>query len=370
MKKYSVNTENLTYRQKNSTEKYNVLESDAILIEKYSDLVNEVAELSFLNKNYMLFFRGQDKDHKKINSEKTSLYPSIYRGRVNDKEKDLNYKVSLLNRAAGILKEEVRSSNIIGKDEIINKKYVQWSILQHYGICETPLLDITHSLRVACSFATINNDNKYGYIYVLALPYVTHRISTNSELETVIVRLLSISPPQALRPYHQDGYLVGTEFITEDIDDKQELDLINRLIAKYKIKNDLSFWNQDVQGIPQEILYPDNQDIFIDIANKVKVQLDSYRNIERDDDFNREFGKFMVNWNNLQSISKNINIKSSMNNLFNNQTLDKNQYQSFKNLLNFRNNLVHNPNLISIDDLRKFNAILNNLLFNLDTIGH
>ena len=60
------------------------------------------------------------------------------------------------------------------------------------------------------------------------LPYITNRISVNSEQDLVNVRLLSICPPDALRPYFQEGYLAGTDEVTTDYDSKDELDFTKR----------------------------------------------------------------------------------------------------------------------------------------------
>jgi len=62
---------------------------------------------------------------------------------------------------------------------------VCWAILQHYGVCDTPLVDLTHSLRVAASFAHLeflkakskNKRRKYGYVMALAMPYPVGSIS-------------------------------------------------------------------------------------------------------------------------------------------------------------------------------------------------
>jgi len=60
-------------------------------------------------------------------------------------------------------------------------------------------------LRVACSFATMDNENEFAYIFVFGLPYFTNRITINSEHDIINIRLLSICPPTALRPYFQEG---------------------------------------------------------------------------------------------------------------------------------------------------------------------
>lgn len=69
-----------------------------------------------------------------------------------------------------------------------------------------------------------DNNEEFGYVYVFGFPYITNRISRNSEHDLINVRLLSICPPTALRPYFQEGYLAGTDEVTTNFDSKSELD--------------------------------------------------------------------------------------------------------------------------------------------------
>lgn len=354
MKSIRINKNNQTEKIRSYLNEHkNIGAGPGIIIATFSDLVKEVAKLSYLNQDNMLFYRGQSVDYQNSTQTSSSLYPSIYRDRINKKDNDINLRIRTLNKASELLVEEVKKSKLMGKKEIVNKKYVQWSILQHYEICDTPLLDLTHSLRVACSFALENDSNDWGYIYVLGLPYVTHRISTNSEQETIVVRLLSISPPQALRPYYQDGYLAGTEFITEDVDDKQELDLSRRLVAKYRIKNNDLFWDQDTNKISSELLYPNDDREFLDIAKVIKEKLSviDYSSSE----FAEEYGKFMLKWNELIDVSNKKTSRKIINDYYTEHIIDEFMYEKLKKLESFRNILVHKPSVISIEDLKKYN---------------
>jgi len=47
------------------------------------------------------------------------------------------------------------------------------TILHHYSVCDTPSLDLTHSLRVACSFAQLSSRDARAYVFVLGLPYLS-----------------------------------------------------------------------------------------------------------------------------------------------------------------------------------------------------
>jgi hypothetical protein len=65
--------------------------------------------------------------------------------------------------------------------------------LQHYEVCGTPLLDVTHSLRVAASFAT--NDAVKGHnptLYVLVVPALSGSVSASSDQGLQTIRLSSI----------------------------------------------------------------------------------------------------------------------------------------------------------------------------------
>jgi len=338
-----ISTFKLSKLQQNEYNKLNfVNDYPSIKIASYSQLVSEVAELSFLYDENMLFFRGQNENFtlKGENANKSTFYPGIYRDRKNDKNNSLSQKVRILNQASELLIHEVRKREINGVDEIVKKRYLQWSILQHYEICETPLLDLTHSLRVACSFALLNN-NKNGYLYVFALPYVTNRISTNSEQETVIVRLLSICPPDALRPYYQDGYLVGTEFVVEEYNKKNELDFNRRLVGNYEIINNESFWDQDVAQIPGEILYPNRHDIFYELANDIKRKLLIQNGINENNTY--EIGDFIVNFNKLQLIIRKLSRQKN------------DVYRSkINNINNFYKGMIKSNYSVTKNDLRNF----------------
>ena len=75
-------------------------------------------------------------------------------------------RFDVLNEAAALLVDRFKKAKIDGHRELRYKKYIQWSILQHYEVVATPLLDITQSLRVACSFAQLRSSDPTCYVYV------------------------------------------------------------------------------------------------------------------------------------------------------------------------------------------------------------
>ena len=190
-----------------------VAKSEGLIVDTYSKLVEKVARLSFHNKDYLLFYRGQKKEHLN-RSKNSSFYPSIYRTQPNENLTPdiLENRFWFLQNACQKLIEKFEENNFDIK-ELKKRPFIQWSILQHYEVCGTPLLDLTQSIRAAASFALLGNKEKNGYFYVFGLPYVSNRISRNSEHEIVNIRLLNICPPEAIRPYFQEGFLVGTDKI-------------------------------------------------------------------------------------------------------------------------------------------------------------
>ena len=100
---------------------------------------------------------------------------------------------------------------------------------------------------------------------------MTNRISINSEQDLINIRLLSISPPQALRPYFQEGFLVGTSDLTNELKHLKEYDLSNRLIAKLRIPTK-GFWDSKFSTLPLKALYPKDDEV-LKICNSTMTTL-------------------------------------------------------------------------------------------------
>ena len=246
-----------------------VARRDAYPIATYNALVRKIAELSYLNRDNLLFFRGQSRDFRNKAGAST-LYPSLYRRNVLSKGK-LEYEFDLLEELSALLIEETRKVDRKSADEIRRRQYIQWSLIQHYGVHETPLLDLTQSLRVACSFAQSGSGTTEGFVYVLGLPYLPNGISINSEQEIVNIRLLSTCPALAMRPYFQEGFLVGTPDLTDNYDDKNELDFNRRLVAKFKIPCAPGFWEGNPGRVPEELLFPgEDEDPMLKICTALR----------------------------------------------------------------------------------------------------
>jgi hypothetical protein len=249
------------------------------------------AQLAYLNKDYLLFFRGQGIDFRNRYGSST-FYPTIYRDDYL-LQREINNRFLLLEHASKKLRDVLAEEKVKGFEEVRWRKHIQWSILQHYEVCSTPLLDLTQSLRIACSFAQIGSKDDTCFVYVFGLPYVMNRISHNSEHNIVNVRLLSICPPEALRPCFQEGYLAGTEDITNEYDSKVELDFRNRLIAKFQIPSKSTFWGRGFSRIPETILYPRGDHIG-KLCKSISLDLKSQL-------LPGQLGEFIQEWSDLEA---------------------------------------------------------------------
>ncbi len=199
----------LTKELEGHTTSREVGKDSGYVVASFRKLVEQVAKLAYLNKDYLLFFRGQKNDYRN-KADNSTFYPTIYRGDYLT-QSELNFRFDKLNSASKILSELFKKNKIQGQYELRRKKFIQWSILQHYEVTETPLIDLTQSLRVACSFAQLYNDQNTAFVYVCGLPYYTNRVSINSEPDLVNIRMLSITPREGWRPYFQEGVLVGKQ---------------------------------------------------------------------------------------------------------------------------------------------------------------
>jgi hypothetical protein len=89
-------TENLEQHFKGS-----VTKEEAFPIRTFANLIEIVAELSYLNRDNLIFFRGQLNDYKN-ELKATTLYPSFYRKKLS--EAKLQYDFLILKEISKILR--------------------------------------------------------------------------------------------------------------------------------------------------------------------------------------------------------------------------------------------------------------------------
>lgn len=321
-----------------------------IFVDSFTELVKTIARIAYLHKDYLLFFRGQNHDYQNKGGAST-YYPSIYRGEKVTKS-ELELRFDILHSASARLVDEFERSGIEGYRDVKRRKYIQWSILQHYEVCPTPLLDLSQSLRVACSFAFLSANEGEPYLGVFGLPYLTNRVSINSEHDIINIRLLSICPPEALRPYFQDGYVAGTDEITNIFESKTELDFNNRLIAKFCLRNKDGFWRDDFDKIPYDYLFP-AEDKVLEICRSIKDDMGQGVQPGR-------LGQFLQVWtiieNSLMSTARNqkrriFSIREAIGVLQTNPNISKQLISSLDQLRRFRNKIIHSPQKVGPEDV-------------------
>jgi hypothetical protein len=230
-------------------------------VASYLELATKIAELQYRNRDYVLLFRGQPKDYKNF-QHNTTLKPSLFRDSSghNPSENTLRERFEDLDHAERNLVDLYSQRDFLGKQWVERHQIVRWAILQHYEVCPTPLLDVTHSLRIAASFAT-TDETEEAFIFVLGVPNLSGAITASAEAGIQIVRLSSVCPPSALRPHIQEGYLLGeypqmVGFKQKELYQHYEIDFGLRLVAKFRF-NPRIFWKtDDFPKVSKQALYP------------------------------------------------------------------------------------------------------------------
>jgi hypothetical protein len=190
-------------------------------------------------------------------------------------------RFSDLTTAETMLVERYARDRFLGVERLRRHRILRWAILQHYEVCSTPLLDVTQSLRIAASFASLQNDYTNAFIYVFAVPNIGGAVTASSEANLQIVRLSSACPPEAVRPHLQEGYLLGEYPEINDFDQNAkyayyEMDFGRRLIAKFRF-HPTEFWrDQHFPAASQDALFPASaRDRLLGLANEIRASLGS-----------------------------------------------------------------------------------------------
>jgi uncharacterized protein DUF4145 len=182
------------------------------------------------------------------------------------------------------------------------------------------------------------------HVHVLGLPYTTNRISIHSEEDVVNIRLLSICPPSALRPYFQEGYMVGTPDITTNFDTKTELDVRNRLIAKFAIPRAKYFWNSGFEAMPESALFPSGDSVE-ELCREIKTRT-------REVESSSSSGQFLVEWAQLeeklvpqarQLTERNVSVGEAIDALVRHKRISGDLAAALHEIRRVRNAVAHTP---------------------------
>ncbi|WP_417673903.1 FRG domain-containing protein [Roseibium sp.] len=238
-------------------------------VSDFFELAAKIAELQFRNRSHVLFYRGQHRDwiaESQFHIGST-LRPTIFRRPIHPQNSTwLSPRFERLRQIEPQLVQTFRNNDFLGADEITKYRILRWAIIQHYEICETPLLDVTQSLRIGASFASVGNKTGSAFLFVLGVPNVSGAITASAEAGLQTIRLSSVCPPTAMRPHIQEGFLLGEYPEIGDIDQKQnyslhEVDFGKRLVAKFRF-NPTKFWTNrgQFQEVGRRALYPSEKE--------------------------------------------------------------------------------------------------------------
>lgn len=248
-------------------------------VSTYFELAKKIAELQFLNRDHVLLFRGQSGDYRttKGNSLLKATIFRLARGKIPT-PKILTDRCQTLKSAEAALVGRYTKQGFTGRERLKRQRILRWAILQHYEVCRTPLLDVTQSLRIAASFATMGNGDD-RYVFVLGVPNVSGAITASSEANLQVVRLSSACPPEAVRPHLQEGYLLGEYPEIADFEQNAhyshfEMDFGRRLIAKFRFDPDTFWKSPNFPKASDEALYPkDHRDPLLSLTQDLKAAL-------------------------------------------------------------------------------------------------
>lgn len=256
---FSHNSLSSSKRKRETVEQ--VSRSQPMKVENYHQLVEAVAEISYRNRDYFPVYRGQTKEYWTTTKlqPKSKIIPSIQRPASGSKVVSSKLKTArqralydACNDLATMIKSnETLKHNFIAAD-FRNHEELCWSIFQHYKILPTPMLDVTQSLHVACSFASNGNSSRSAIVYMLGLEEVSPTIFYSYFTGHQLIRLLSVMPKTASRPFYQEGYMLAA------FPQKLCFEAVNysaRMLAKFEFDPD-NFWPTNLPAIPNDVLYP------------------------------------------------------------------------------------------------------------------
>lgn len=104
----------------------------------YFDLADRIAELQYLNPQYVMMFRGQRSDRKDA-TDATTHRPNIFRGAdLQVRDHILMPLFDRLREAKRLLVNAYERHQLERRNEIRRYRILRWSILQHYEVCATP----------------------------------------------------------------------------------------------------------------------------------------------------------------------------------------------------------------------------------------
>lgn len=247
-----------------------VLAAGPFKVYSFRELLQRNAEVVSRNPQYSIFYRGQARQYSDRDGRVTIL-PSIYRGVKPRQKNEMRERFERLESTVDNVRKALDACDAFKADSRRLRTVSCWAIIQHYGLCDTPLIDVSQSLRVACAFALQCAcdvlDGEGPVVYDIALPFVEGPLTLNANEELYLMKLDSLMPSLALRPFIQESYLVGDELIRRGIEDLSGADLRRRVIASFQLCGDREQWLNEVGFDADALMIRD--DGFSDLKHKI-----------------------------------------------------------------------------------------------------
>jgi len=244
-----------------------IARSEPLRVRNYAELIEHTAALSYRNRGLFPLYRGQDRDHQTKRSgdqpTQSKILSSFYRpprGKSVLSKPLREERIEALDSARLEFLELIRKQRneqgwVLSVSALEVHHELAWAILQHYGIVPTPLLDLTQSLHVACSFAAAGAGAE-AVLYMFGVEAVNPTISYSYNGEHEVIRLSGVMPQMAKRPFYQEAFLLGDFPLTRCLKDAS-LNFAVRLLAKFSVSpGDPDFWPAGMSSLPEALLFP------------------------------------------------------------------------------------------------------------------
>ena len=156
--------------------------------------------------------------------------------------------------------------------------------------------------------------------------------------------------------------MVGTPDITDDFESKTELDLRNRLIAKFEIVRAKTFWGSGFDPIPKRALYPSGDRVH-EICKQLTIEVES---ASAD-----VFGQLLVEWAKFESLvlgparqftEKNLSIREAISSLATRGQLTPAMVSQLNQIRRVRNMVAHSIGQVSEGEAQRYLSELKQIL--------
>jgi hypothetical protein len=254
------------------TDRRRLTKDSGHLVSSYQDLMAKVMELAFYNENQVFLFKGRALGARS-ESDSLALKPSLFHPL-----KDRLATSRLVRRMLALSDAELKffdlykQAGLPGREELARTKLKRWALLEHFKVCRTPLLEVSHSLRVATSLAT-QTANSTGMVYVLGVPCLDGGTTFVRSGELQMLSMASIYPPPNHDVMAAHGYMLSefsniSSFDVARFASDFDSNFSNRVVGKFKLTSD--FWlNASPAYTPLE--FPRNEGVLEQIAREVKA---------------------------------------------------------------------------------------------------